>query len=103
MMDEFGVKNTGSEANEMREQALNDTMQRGVAFEELMTTKGWEFLKAYYENKVRVFGNKSVNGFDNWDTYQVERGKVQGLREMFSEITSTLETLRKERELRSKE
>jgi len=79
--------------------ALNEKLERAVAFEELIRVKGWEFVKAYIENQIRAFANKAIlEGFKSMDEYQFERGLVTGLRRLIGEIEGDLNTLENERQ-----
>lgn len=85
-------------AKEIREVALKESMQKGVAYEEMVRSKGWEMVKAYIEGQIRSFANEAiVTGFKNMDDYSFKRGIVTGMRQVLGEIQSSLKVLEDER------
>jgi len=42
-----------NQLNEVQQQALNETLEAGSAFEELIRTKGFELLKGRYEQMLK--------------------------------------------------
>jgi hypothetical protein len=84
------------ESNLTQDQSLQDSLVRGSAFEELIRTKGWEFVKAYYQSKVQQLASglllndkKEIGEFEN------ERRELIGLRKVLGMIESDIEILRK--------
>jgi hypothetical protein len=82
---------------EARQKALNEMLERGSAFEELVRIRGWEYITAYIQNQIRLFTNKAlIEGFKNQEEYQYSRGFVAGLRALMGEVDSTLQQTRNE-------
>jgi hypothetical protein len=87
------------ELTDAQQEQLTETMQRGVEFEEIVRSKGFERIRANYENRIRLFVNnlllhdeKKIEEFEN------ERYELIGLRKLFGSIESDLKVLRDERE-----
>ena len=81
--------------SEEQKQALEDSLARGESFEELIRTKGWEYVKAYYQAKVQQFATsllieekKSISEFEN------ERRELIGLRKLIGLIENDIKILR---------
>ena len=86
-------------AKEIRDEALKEKMQRGVAFEEMVRSKGWEYIKAYIETQIKQFANEAIlSGFKELYEYNYKRGRVVGMRDILGEIESSLKVLEDERE-----
>ena len=78
-------------------QYKNEQLARGVAFEELVRSKGFEHVKAYIENKIRMFTNQAIiNGFNSMEEYREKKGEVNGLRELLQNIEADIEALKHE-------
>lgn len=86
------------QSNEVREDALKQATQKGVVYEELVRSKGWEFIKAYIENQIKTFANEAIiTGFKDHNDYLLKRGIVVGMRSILGEVQSSLKTLEDER------
>jgi len=93
------LDNDEARIKEQQEAFRQEAINRGAAFEEMTKSKGWELVKAFIENKVKTFANGAiVAGFENMETFNLERGKVEGLRQLLSEIESSMTVLRTSRE-----
>jgi len=86
-----------NQLNEVQQQALNETLEAGSAFEELIRTKGFELLKGRYEQMLRTFVNNLMNSDQPIETFESERQRLVGIKQLFSNIESTLEVTRNER------
>jgi hypothetical protein len=92
------LKDVTEKVNQVREDFKNERVRRGAAFEEIQRFDGFKFIKEFYETKLRMFANASViGGFKNMEEFSLERGKVLGLQELFSEIEASVKTLEDER------
>lgn len=87
-----------------RQAYLREELARGVAFEEIINSKGFAYLKAFYENSIRLFANKAVKeGFKDMEEYQLERGMVMGMGKLFDGVNSSIATLEGERKKQPQE
>lgn len=95
MDEQFGLDSTVDEQLQERiEQDRNEHVQRGQAFDLMTHSEGYSYLHSYFENQIKAFANRAISGFDSWDEYQVERGKIQGLKSLFAQIESNITTFR---------
>lgn len=77
---------------------LDEELRKGVAFEAIKNSEAYAYLQAYYENLIKTFSTKAINqGFDTLDAFNLERGKVLGVKLMFDGIMSSLTTLEEQR------
>lgn len=83
--------------SEEQQRELNELMEAGVAFEELIRTKGFEMLKSYYEVMLKSFVNELMNSDKPIGEFEHKRQQLMGVKALFSKITSTLEVLENER------
>jgi len=76
----------------------NERMQRAGAFEETANTKGWDYLKSYYQNQVQSFVTRMLLEEER-DTasYDAQRRELIGLRKFLGQVTADLDFLRDER------
>ena len=75
--------------------ALDDQLKRAGAFEELIRTKGWEYIKAYFTNKVQSFANSLLlQPQEPIEKFEAERQELAGLRKLIGYIDSDLQVLK---------
>jgi hypothetical protein len=75
---------------------LEESLVRGQAFEELIRSTGWEFIKNWYQKKIQTFATsllvsdqKGIIEFEN------ERRELIGLRKLMGVIDNDLNILHK--------
>lgn len=84
--------------DEKVEEAKQDLMEKAVAYEEMIRSKGWGYVKAYAQEALNTFSVKAMReGFKNMEEYQLERGKVDGLFRLLNEVELALQALTDER------
>lgn len=82
-----------------QKQSLNEELERASAFEELIRTKGWEFILAYFQNRLQRFTTDILNQEDkDLSEFEGERRELMALRKLFGTVNSSIETLKNERE-----
>jgi len=86
-----------------QQEALEEALSRGQAFEELIRTKGWEYVKHWYQQKIQRFGTsllledgKVITDFED------ERRELIGLRKLFGVIDNDIKVLRDTNEKNTK-
>lgn len=84
--------------NKQQEDALFETMSQGVAFEEMVRSKGWEYIKAYYQVQVQAFATGLLVSEEPIERFENKRQELIGLRKLLSVVDSAIETLVKHRE-----
>lgn len=68
--------------------------EKAGAYEQLVHTNGWGYVKAFIEQRLKAFTNKALlEGFSSMEEYQMKRGEVNGLRELLADIEWTLKQL----------
>ncbi len=85
-----------------QEEALKETLERGVAFEELMTTKGWAYIQAYYQNQIALFMNELMNSNKAITEFEEKRHELMGLKKLLGQIDSAIQALVAKREEEAK-
>lgn len=79
---------------EAQRQALEDSLKRGQAFEGLIRSEGWEFVKAWYQNMIQHFATSLLlSDKKKIEEFEDERRELIGLRKMFGRIDNDLKTL----------
>jgi hypothetical protein len=79
----------------MQKEALEESLSRGQAFEELIRTKGWEYIKAYYQAKIQNFATSLlIKGDKKIEEFEGERQELIGLRKIFGFVDNDLKTLK---------
>jgi hypothetical protein len=76
-----------------------EMLEKAGAFEELIRTKGWEYIKNYIEEQIKDFANISIiNGYKSIEDFNFARGQIVALRQILVEIESQLRNLNNYRE-----
>lgn len=74
-----------------QQEALNQARARGVAFSDIVSTDGWNYVKAYVQARITLFANDALGeGFKTMEEYQRRRGEVNGLRELLAEVEESI-------------
>lgn len=85
-----------------KDQSYQEALARGTAFEEIIRSKGWEYLNAYIQNQIKLFASDVLLGtIKDWETLVERRGEVNGLRKLIGLIDTSLDTLKDERRKQS--
>lgn len=87
-----------------RQEALDEAFQRAGAFEEMVNTNGFKYIKANYVNQIQLFINDMLSQEDKPITdFEGKRRELMGLRKVFGQIDSDLTFLADERNKRKSE
>ena len=77
-----------------QQEALAETLSRGSAFEETIRTKGWEYIRAYYQAKIQQFASalllesdKPILEFEN------DRRELIGIRNLLGMVENDIKVL----------
>lgn len=89
------------ELTEKQEQAVEELHERGVAFEELVRSRGWELIKAYYQNRIASFtSGLLIADKREIEEFEKERREIIGIRKLLGHID---ESINQSRELRKED
>lgn len=92
------MDNQDNKLSKEQELALNEELQRGVAFEEMVTTKGWQFIVAYYQNHIASFMNDMMNPANSLESLEEKRRELMGLKKLLGQVDQSISTLNRSRE-----
>lgn len=81
-----------------QQEALKETLERAGAFEEMATTKGWQYVMAYYQNQIALFMNEIMGSDKPIGTFEEKRHELMGLKKLLGQIDSAIQTLNAARE-----
>ncbi len=81
-----------------QEEALREQLERGVAFEEMLTTKGWAYIQSYYQNQIKLFVNALMNEAKPIIEFENKRQELLGLKRLLGQVDSAVKTLQAKRE-----
>jgi hypothetical protein len=77
-----------------QEKAYQEILERGEAFEELIRTRGWGFIKAWYQNKIQHFATSLLlQDKEAIATFENERRELIGLRKIMGMIDNDIQVL----------
>lgn len=86
-----------------QEQELDETLKRASSLEETVNSKGWVYIKAYYQNQVQNFATQLLISEDlPIDKFEKARWELLGIKKLLAGIDGDLETLKNFREKQSK-
>jgi len=74
-------------------------LARGSAYQQLIRTKGWEYIKLWYQKKVQKLATDLLlNDKKPTVEFEAERYELVGLRKMLGMIENDMEILRQHEE-----
>lgn len=66
--------------DKQHEELLNEKLEHAGMIEQMVLTKGWEFVRIFIETKIKEFSSDSINkGYKDMSEYNFFRGQVYGL------------------------
>lgn len=81
------------------QKSLNDSLARGSAFQEMIRTKGWEFVKKFYENKIQSFVTGMIISEEkDIAEFEPERREIIGLRKLLGSVDNDIKNLEENRD-----
>lgn len=84
--------------NDVVDEALQETIQRGSEMEVLVNFHGWAYIQSYIENSVKAFSNRAIKeGFKDLNEFNYERGRIMGMLSITAQIENDLRILKDER------
>jgi hypothetical protein len=82
-----------------QQEALEESLLRGASFEELIRTKGWEYVKAWYQKKIQLLASSLLlEDKKSIEEFEAERRELIGIRKLLGIIENDIQTLRKHEE-----
>jgi len=75
-----------------QEDALRETLERGVAFEEMITSRGWQYLMAYYQNQIASFMNDMMKSDIPLAELEERRRELMGIKKLMAQVDSAIRT-----------
>ena len=82
--------------SQSQQDSKHDLLQKAVAYEEIVHSKGFAYLKTYVRDQIGVFTTDALNGFSH-EEYLERRGEVNGLRKLLGDVEFALAALEDER------
>jgi|SRR3972149_155492 len=80
--------------SEQQKQYLDDQLKRASAFEEMVRSKGWEYVKAHFQNKVQAFaGSLLLQSDKKIEEFEPIRQELAGLHKLIAFIDNDLNAL----------
>ena len=79
-----------------QEESKKQALERGVAFQELIRSRGWKFIRMYFENRVQAFATHLLIEDKPIADYEQERQELKGIRKLLGLIDNDIKTLEDE-------
>ena len=80
--------------SQAQQEALEETLSRGQAFEETVRTKGWEYIKKYYQAKIQNFASSLlIEDKTAISEFEDERRELIGLRKLLGMVENDIKIL----------
>ncbi len=97
------MDNDEQKLSKEQQDEYNEHMMRGVAFEEIANSKGFEYIKAYYQSQLKNFVNDVFNKeSESLEKFEGQRKEILGLKKLITRIDSDIQFLQDERAKTSK-
>lgn len=72
---------------------LDQSLEHGIAFEQMVRSKGWEFVLQYITAKVQGLTSEMLTSDAPIETFEANRLKVAGMRELLTFVESQIKVL----------
>jgi len=72
---------------------LNQSLEHGVAFEEMVRSKGWSYVLDYITARVQGLTSEMLTSDAPIETFEGSRLKVAGMRELLTFVESQIKIL----------
>jgi len=72
---------------------LDQSLEHGVAFEEMIRSKGWEFVLQYITSRVQGLTSEMLTSDAPIEQFESSRLKVAGMRELLTFVESQIKVL----------
>jgi hypothetical protein len=82
--------------SEEQKQGVIEACKRGLLFERLTHEEGWEYIQAFYQNKIQAFTNGLLLTDEPIEKFEAERNEIKGIRKLFGSIQDDIDTLHHE-------
>jgi hypothetical protein len=80
--------------SQAQQEALAESLSRGEAFEETVRTKGWEYIKSYFQTKFQLFATSLlIEDKKGIEEFEKERRELIGIRKLFGLVDGDIKTL----------
>jgi len=80
--------------SQAQQEALEETLSRGQAFEETVRTKGWEYIRKYYQSRIQQFATSLlIEGEKPIAEFEDERRELIGLRKLLGMVENDMQVL----------
>jgi hypothetical protein len=79
-----------------QQEYLNEQLQQGESFIELIRTKGWQFVQAYYQAKVQELATFILTSDEPIETFEQKRWEIVGIKKLLGYVDSTLKEFEKQ-------
>ena len=81
-----------------KDKLIREQLERAGAFEELVRTRGWQFVVARYKNDLAGFINEMMSSDEPISSFENRRQSLKALKRVLAEIDNDLLSLQKYRE-----
>lgn len=78
---------------ELRDQSQKDFLERAGAYEELVRTKGWEWLMANFQTRVQVFTTNVLTSDRPIEEFEHDRQQIVGIKKLIADVQGDLDAL----------
>lgn len=76
-----------------KDKLVQEQLERAGAFEELIRTKGWDFILARYKNELAGFVNELITSEEPIGAFEAKRQRLKGLKVIIGEVDNDLRVL----------
>lgn len=84
--------------------ALEESLKRAVAFESMIKSEGWEYVKRWYQNKIQHFASALlIQDKKEFSEFESERRELIGIRKLMGIIDNDLKTLHDQEKMNEKD
>ena len=80
-----------------QQEAYQQSLQRGTDYQVMVRSRGWEWVKKYYQSKVQVFAsNLLLNEKKKIEEFEGERHELIGIKKLLGSIENDIKAVEDE-------
>ena len=87
---------TDKEIEVKQKEYLEQAVEEGSIFEDMVKHKGWEMILANYQNELRLFINELMLNDKPIEVYEFRRRELMGLQKLITKIDNAIKISRDE-------
>ena len=88
---------TEKQIAEQQKKYLEEAVEQGATFEDMVKHNGWKMVLANYQNQLRIFINDLILSDKPIEGFELKRQELKGLQKLITNIDNSIKVAQDER------